>query len=105
MRGGSSEETLWAKEACECLAATHGARVCAYRSDNGRLVDPLFKESVQTCGQNIICCGVGYHHQNAIVDRRIKELTLGIWTLLLHATRFWLYAVSTMIWLFSFKAE
>ena len=48
MRGNSSEEKLWAKEAYEPFAATHGTRVCDYRADNGRFVDPLFKVSVQT---------------------------------------------------------
>ena len=36
MRRTSYEETLQAKEAYECLAATHGSSVCAYRDYNGR---------------------------------------------------------------------
>ena len=77
MRGTSSEETLRSKEAHESLTATHGDRVCTYREDNRRFVDPLFKEAVQTCGQQISYCRVGTHHQKAIVDISIKELTLG----------------------------
>ena len=69
------------------MAATHGSRVYTYRADNGRFADPQFKEAVQTCGQQIGYCGVVTHHQNAIVELRIKELTLGTRTLLLHATR------------------
>ena len=53
MRGTSYEETLHTKEAYERLASTHGARVCAYRYDNGIFTDTLFKESVHTCGQYI----------------------------------------------------
>ena len=49
MRGKSSEETLWAKEAYKRLVVTHGARVCAYRAEKGRFADPLFKEAIQTC--------------------------------------------------------
>ena len=45
-----------------------------------------------------------YHHQNAIVEHRIKELTLVSRTLLLRATRLWLEAVSTILWTLSFKA-
>ena len=50
MRGTSSEETIYTKEAYKRLAATHGDRVCAYRADNGRFTDPQFKETVQTRG-------------------------------------------------------
>ena len=47
---------------------------------------------------------MGSHHQNKIVEHRIKELTLGSWTLLLHATRLWPEAVSTIMCPFSFKS-
>ena len=87
MRGTSYEETLRAKEAYERLSATHRARVCAYRAYNGSLLDPLFKEEVQICGQKISYCGVGSHHQNAIVEFRIKELALVSQNLLIQATR------------------
>ena len=59
MRGNSAEETLWAKEAYEILAATHEARVCVYRADNGRFSDTQLKETVQTYGQHIIYCEEG----------------------------------------------
>ena len=72
MRGTSDEETLWAKEAYERLAFTHGDRFCAYRLDNISFAYTLFKEVVQTYGHQIIYCGVGYHHQKTIVDHRIK---------------------------------
>ena len=86
MRGTSAEETLQDKESYKRLAATHGARVCVYRAGKGMLSYPLLEETIQNCGQDIIYCGVGFHHQNAILEHRIKELTLCIWTLLLHAT-------------------
>ena len=44
MRGTSVEKTLGAKEAYKCLASTHRSKVCIYRSDNGRFVDPQFNE-------------------------------------------------------------
>ena len=50
MRGNSDEETLQAMEAYERLAATHGARVCAYRADTRRFTEPIFKKSVNNCG-------------------------------------------------------
>ena len=104
MRRTSAEETLQEKEAYKRLAATHGARVCNYRADNRSFTDSLFKDAVQTCRQHISYCGVGYRHQNEIVKHRIKEFTLGSWTLLLHTTRLWLEVVITMMWSFSFKS-
>ena len=67
MSGTPDEETLRAKEAYERMAATHGARFCAYRAYDGRFLYPLFKEVVQTCGKQISYCGVGYCHKNVIV--------------------------------------
>ena len=103
MRGTSSEENPWTKDAYELLTAIHGDRVCSYRAGKGSFPDPLFKGVVQTCGQHIRYCGVRSNHQNAIVERRIKKLTLGIQNLLLHATRLWIEAVSTMLWTLSSK--
>ena len=105
MRGTSDEEDLLAKEADENLADTHGARVCDYRAENISIEDTQFKESVQTYGQQISYCGVGSNHQNAIVEYRIKKLTLVSRTLLLHATRMWPGAESTILCPFSFKAS
>ena len=65
---------------------------------------PYSRRQYKTCGQQISYCGVGYHHQNAIVGCRIKEFILGSWTLLLHATRLWSELVSNMLWNFFFKA-
>ena len=44
MRGTSAENKFWAKEAYERLAATYEEKVCAYKADNGRFPDPLFKD-------------------------------------------------------------
>ena len=103
MRGTSAEGNTWEKEDYESLAATHGNRVCSYRLDNRRFAELLFKEAVQTCGQQISYYGVVYHHKNAIVERRIKELTRGSRNLLLNATRLCTEVVSTMLWPSSFK--
>ena len=42
-------------------------------------------------------------HQNGIIERRIKELTLIARTLLLHAVRHWPGYVTTMMWHFALK--
>ena len=67
MRGTLSEETLQAKEAYERLMAMYGTRGYAYTADNWIFSDPLFKEVVQTCGQEISSFGLLSHYQNAIV--------------------------------------
>ena len=103
MRGASAEETIRYKEAYKYLEATHRARVCAYREDNGRFTEPQLKEAVQTCRQHIIYCGVGSHQQNAIMEISIKELILVSWTLLLHTTKLWPKVVSTIMLHFCFK--
>ena len=63
MRGTLSEEILRAKESYEHLPATHRIRFYSHRADNIRVWGTLFKEAVQTCGQKINYCRVGYHHK------------------------------------------
>ena len=79
--------------------------VCTYRTNNGRFAETQFKEAVQTCGQHISYCGEGSHHKNSIVELRIKELTLGSCTPLLHDTRLLLETVSATMCTFPFKTE
>ena len=98
MRVTSTEETLQSKEAYKRLTDTHKYRLCTLREDNGRFSDPLLKELFQTCRQNISKYVVVSHHQNKVVDHRIKELTLVSWTLLLHTTRLYPESVSTILW-------
>ena len=105
MRGTSAEETLHIKEAHKRLAATHGSRVCAYRADNGILSYPHFKDATRICVKQTSFYGVLSHNQNMIVDRRIKEPTLGSWTLLLHSTRLCSEAVRIILWNFYFKSD
>ena len=104
MRSLSTECTLEAKAACERIFATYGHKVRRYRADNGRFADKDFLESVKTCNQSISFCGVGAHHQNAIAERGIKELTLISRTILLHAQRHWPEMISTMLWPLALKA-
>jgi len=103
MRDLTLDETLLAKTSFERLAKDGGVRIKAYRADNGRFADKGFRDSVEECNQQITYCAVGAHHQNGIVERRIKELTLIARTLLLHAVRHWPGYVTTMMWPFALK--
>ena len=63
----------------------------------------MFKDVFQICGQQIIYCGMVSHHQNAIVERSIKSLTLGSHTLLFRSTILWLENVIIIMCTLSFK--
>ena len=93
------------KESYEHLSASHKARVCAYRADNEIFTDPLLKEALHTCRQEISYCRGVSHNQNTIVEHMIKGLTLCRQTLLIHATRLWTEYVITFLQPFLFKAE
>ena len=43
-----------------------------YYSDNGIFSEQLFRSEIEYFNQTITFCGVGSHHQNAIVERRYK---------------------------------
>jgi len=70
------DETLLAKTSFERHANEGGVNIDSYCADNGRLADSRFQQAVKDCNQKITYCAVGAHHQNGIVERRIKELTL-----------------------------
>ncbi len=53
--------------------------------------------------QCLSLCAVGAHHQNGIVKRLIKLLTLVSRTLLLHAQRLWPEYISTILWPLALK--
>ena len=75
-----------------------------YHADNGHFAEPAFVKDCESKYQQLTFCGVGAHHQNAIVERRIKEITLGSQTLLLHAKHHWPEYITTMLWPFTVKS-
>ena len=103
MRDLTLSETLLAKTSFERHSAEGGVDIKAYRADNGRFSDKGFRDAINQCIQKIMFCGVGAHHQNGIVERKIKELTLIARTLLLHAIRHWPSHITTMLWPFALK--
>ena len=103
MRDLTLDETLLAKTSFEKLANDGGIAIKVYRADNGRFADKGFYDAVQDSNQTITLCAVGGHHQNSIVERKIKELTLIARNLLLHAIRHWPEYTTTMMWPFALK--
>ena len=96
MRDLSLEETLLVQHAYERFLSSIGVIAKAYHADNGRFGDKGFKDECTTSNQSITLFGVGGHHQNGIAECKIKELTLGARTLLLHAKRMLLEYISTI---------
>ncbi len=100
----TAETTLEAKHAFEHFSATRNVEIQHYHADNGIFTDNLFREDVQKSMQRLTLCGVSAHHQNGVVERAIKSLTLITRTLLLHAQRHWPEYITTMLWPFALRA-
>ncbi len=103
MRDFTLAETLMAKHAYEKFLASLGIDSKAYHADNGRFADKGFQDDCAQSNQIITFCGVGSHHQNGIAEQKIKDITLGRRTLLLHAKHMLPEYISTILWPFAVK--
>ncbi len=103
MRDLNLDETLLAKSSFERHANDGSVTINSYHANNGCFTDSGFQQAIKDADQKITYCAVGAHHQNGIVEQRIKELILISWTLLLHAKQHWANYVTTMMWQFALK--
>ena len=94
----NGEETVLAKLAFERECATHGVSVRHYHADNGLFDTKVFRNSVEKAGQGLTFCGVNAHHQNGKAERKIKEVTEGARTALIHAAHRWPKAIHASLW-------
>ena len=62
------------------------------------------RSTIQDSNQIITFCGVGYHHQIFIVERKVQNQTLGTRTLRLHAKIYGPESMTTMFWPYELKA-
>ena len=92
------------KIAYEKLANAHGVKVEAYHADNGEFAEKGFREVIANLNQAGTFCRVGSHHQNALVEQYIQQITKMGRTVLLHAKRDWKEAIGTILWPFAIKA-
>ncbi len=92
------DETILAKHAYEQYCLNLGITSKAYHADNGHFADKVFHDECTSCHQVITFCGLGDHHQNGIAEQKIKELTLGLQTLLLHAKQMLQEYISMILW-------
>ena len=93
-----AESTVQAKQAFERESAQYGVRVEHYHADNGLFDSKLFKEAVENASQRLSFCGVNAHHQNGKAESRIKDITMGARTALLHAAHRWPEAIHPSLW-------
>ena len=75
--GITSMETLKSKQAYERVANSYGVQVKSYHADNLRFNKKNFSGYLLKGGQTITFCGVGAHHQNDVVESKIKEVCYG----------------------------
>ena len=93
-----AESTIEAKLAFERTLGSHGVKALHYHADNGLFDTKLFKEAIQKAGQTLSFCGVNAHHQNGRAENRIRDITQGARTALLHAAHRWPKAISPSLW-------
>jgi hypothetical protein len=103
MRELTLSKTLLAKHAYKRFLVSLGVESKAYDADNCRFADKGFRDDCTSSNQMITFCGVESHHQNGIADRKIKDITLGGQTLLLHGKRMFPKYISTILWPFAVK--
>ena len=97
-------ETLKSKQAYERVAKSYGVLVKSSHANNFRFNDKSFSGDLLKGGQTITFCGVGAHHQNAVVESKIKEICYGGRTILLHAKRKQSTVMSTILWPYAVHA-
>jgi GAG-pre-integrase domain len=81
----NSTETLEAKHQFEGYARTYGVQIHHYHADNGKFVETVWRDDIKNQGQTMSYSGVGAHHQNGVVEKRIRDLQDLARTSLLHA--------------------
>jgi hypothetical protein len=93
-----AESTVEAKLAFERTSASYGVTIRHYHSDNGLFDTKAFKNSIAKAGQTLSFCGVNAHRQNGKAENRIKDVTTGGRTILLHAAHRWPKAIDASLW-------
>ncbi|KAL7504927.1 hypothetical protein ACHAXN_005718, partial [Cyclotella atomus] len=72
MKALTLDETIEAKKSWEILLHQAGHTASHYHADNGRFADVDFIKHCKVRNQSLSFCGVGAHHQNGIVEEKIK---------------------------------
>ena len=96
-------KTVEAAQAFERIAKSHGVTIHHHHADNSLFDTHKFKEKVATINQTMSFCGVNTHHQNGKAENRLKDITIGTRTSLLHVSHRWPNAIHSSLWPASMK--
>ena len=102
IKGTTSADTLESKYGYEREVADYSIKVKACHANNLCFSDNNFIGNCINHNQKITFYGVGAHRQNAVVKSKIKELSNGARTVLLHAKRKRPEVITTILWPFAF---
>jgi hypothetical protein len=94
-------ETARAKCAFERKMMQYGHKVEGYRADNAPFGKEGFKMHFEN--QKLDFSGVGAHHQNAVSERAIKQVTYWARTMMLHAIIMWPETADLKLWPFAMQ--
>ena len=92
------EETLASKTAFEVICKQHGVSIEGYHADNGVFCAHQWMDECRRRRQNLSFAGVGAHHTNAKVERRIRYLQDRARSMLIHAQKKWGLAGMVHLW-------
>ena len=54
------------------MSAKFGVKINIYNAENGRFAEQHFRSAIEDFNQTITFSGVGYHHENDIVEIKFK---------------------------------
>ena len=97
-RSTSGQATLLAKRAFERYAKSHGVTIKHYHANNGRFIEQPFKDHCKQNNQSLSHLAVNRHFQNAVAEKRIRDLQDAARTMLVHAKHHWPKAVNAHLW-------
>ena len=99
----TASEILDAKLAFERFAGSYNVKIRHYHCDNGVFADNDFRTACAAARQTYSFCGVNAHHQNGIVERRIRDLRDSARSMLLLAQHNWPDAITSHLWPFALR--
>jgi hypothetical protein len=103
-RSTKADETVIAKRAFEAYANSHGITIKHYHCDNGRFCEKDFMAHIKLKEQTISFSGVNAHFQNALAEKRIRDLQDSARTMLVHAKHRWPAAINSHLWPYALRA-
>ena len=99
----TSEETVMAKHALECLAEQRSMKIRHCHADNRQFADNAFITDCNMKQQNLLYCRVNAHFLNGIVERCIRDLQEQTRTLMLYAMNKWKKMVLICLWPYAMR--